>query len=184
MALQVSGTSLHDIAPWSGESFGLTLLTPTIIYVRDCMRLVAAADVRGLVHMTGGGFPENIPRVVPKGLAARINRSAWEVPPLFQWVQEVGGAGMELGTHCLLCLLCVATLPNSCHLFKPLLTSPTPVLHLQAGTVPDSEMFRTFNMGVGMVIVVPPGEVDKVMDLGLGAFVMGEIVEGQGVQLV
>ena len=99
--LQVSGTSLHDIAPWSGESFGLTLLTPTIIYVRDCMRLVAAADVRGLVHMTGGGFPENIPRVVPKGLAARINRSAWEVPPLFQWVQEVGGAGMGPGAHCL-----------------------------------------------------------------------------------
>ena len=96
---QVSGTSLHDIAPWSGESFGLTLLTPTIIYVRDCMRLVAAADVRGLVHMTGGGFPENIPRVVPKGLAARINRSAWEVPPLFQWVQEVGG-GVGLGPRC------------------------------------------------------------------------------------
>jgi phosphoribosylformylglycinamidine cyclo-ligase len=61
---------------------------------------------------------------------------------------------------------------------------PPSALPLQAGKVPDSEMFRTFNMGVGMVIVVPPGEVDKVMDLGLGAFVMGEIVEGQGVQLV
>jgi phosphoribosylaminoimidazole (AIR) synthetase len=88
--MQVSGTSLHDTAPWSGESFGLTLLTPTVIYVRDCMKLVAAADIRGLVHMTGGGFPENIPRVVPKGLAARVQRSAWEVPPLFQWLQEVG----------------------------------------------------------------------------------------------
>ncbi len=51
--------------------------------------MIGAADVRGLVHITGGGFPENIPRVVPKGLAARIRRSAWEVPPLFQWVQEV-----------------------------------------------------------------------------------------------
>jgi phosphoribosylformylglycinamidine cyclo-ligase len=86
----VSGTSLHDTAPWSGESFGLTLLTPTVIYVRDCMKMVGAADIRGLVHMTGGGFPENIPRVVPKGLAARIRRSAWEVPQLFQWIQEVG----------------------------------------------------------------------------------------------
>lgn len=59
--------------------------------------MIGAADVRGLVHITGGGFPENIPRVVPKGLAARIRRSAWEVPPLFQWVQEVsrgrGGRG-------------------------------------------------------------------------------------------
>lgn len=54
--------------------------------------MIGAADVRGLVHITGGGFPENIPRVVPKGLAARIRRSAWEVPPLFQWVQEVSGA--------------------------------------------------------------------------------------------
>ncbi|EFN58107.1 hypothetical protein CHLNCDRAFT_34524 [Chlorella variabilis] len=139
--LEVSGTSLHDTAPWSGESFGLTLLTPTVLYVRDCMKLVAAADVRGLVHMTGGGFPENIPRVVPKGLAARIQRSAWEVPPLFQWLQE-------------------------------------------AGKVPDSEMFRTFNMGVGMVIVVSRSDVDKVLDLGIGAFEMGEVVEGQGVELV
>lgn len=144
---QVSGHSLHDTAPWSGEPFGLSLLTPTVIYVRDCMKvrrkpvlratmgsaaagsrcsmhfaadqvgirrilprlpclsprssvrngkpchaclqMIGAADVRGLVHITGGGFPENIPRVVPKGLAARIRRSAWEVPPLFQWVQEV-----------------------------------------------------------------------------------------------
>ncbi|KAI3428807.1 hypothetical protein D9Q98_007624 [Chlorella vulgaris] len=139
--LEVSGTSLHDTAPWSGESFGLTLLTPTVIYVRDCMKLVAAADIRGLVHMTGGGFPENIPRVVPKGLAARVQRSAWEVPPLFQWLQE-------------------------------------------AGQVPDSEMFRTFNMGVGMVIVVPRSDVDTVLGLGIGAFEMGEIVEGQGVELV
>ena len=74
---------------------------------------------------------------------------------------------------------------NSCHLPCALLITPHPAnCRPQAGKVPDSEMFRTFNMGVGMVIVVPPGEVDKVMGLGLGAFVMGEIVEGQGVQLV
>lgn len=139
--LEVSGTSLHDTAPWSGESFGLTLLTPTVLYVRDVMKMVAAADIKGLVHMTGGGFPENIPRVVPKGLAARVRRSSWEVPQLFQWVQETG-------------------------------------------KVPDSEMFRTFNMGVGMVIVVPRSDVEKVMGLGLGAFEMGEIVEGSGVELV
>lgn len=55
---------------------------------------------------------------------------------------------------------------------------------LQAGQVPDSEMFRTFNMGVGMVIVVPRSDVDTVLGLGIGAFEMGEIVEGQGVELV
>ncbi|KAL4445380.1 hypothetical protein ABPG77_011205 [Micractinium sp. CCAP 211/92] len=139
--LEVSGHSLHDTAPWSGEPFGLSLLTPTVIYVRDCMKMIGAADVRGLVHITGGGFPENIPRVVPKGLAARIRRSAWEVPPLFQWVQE-------------------------------------------AGKVPDAEMFRTFNMGIGMVVVVPRSEVDTVLGLGLGAFEIGDIVEGSGVELV
>ncbi|PRW05839.1 phosphoribosylformylglycinamidine cyclo-ligase [Chlorella sorokiniana] len=140
--LEVSGTSLHDTAPWAPDtSVGLSLLTPTVLYVRDCMKMIGAADVRGLVHMTGGGFPENIPRVVPKGMAARIRRSAWEVPALFQWLQE-------------------------------------------AGKVPDSEMFRTFNMGVGMIIVVPRSEVDKVLGLGIGAFELGEIVEGSGVELV
>lgn len=136
--LEVSGNSLHDTAPWSGQSFGHTLLTPTIIYVLDVLKLIDAADVRGLVHITGGGFPENIPRVVPKGLATKVFRSSWEVPALFQWVQE-------------------------------------------AGSVPDAEMFRTFNMGVGMVAVVPKSDVEKALAAGVGAFVLGEIVEGEGV---
>ena len=93
--MQVSGHSLHDTAPWSGQSFGLTLLTPTVLYVRDVMKLISTVAVRGLVHITGGGFPENIPRVVPKGLATRIRRDAWEVPPLFQWLQEVRGGGRQ-----------------------------------------------------------------------------------------
>lgn len=88
--------------------------------------------------MTGGGFPENIPRVVPKGLAAKVHTKSWEVPALFQWVQQAGG-------------------------------------------VPDAEMFRTFNMGVGMVIVVDAADVDATMNAGIGTFVMGEIVEGSGV---
>ena len=87
----MSGTSLHDPAPWApGTSVGLSLLTPTVLYVRDVMAMLGSgADVRGLVHMTGGGFPENIPRVVPKGLAARVRRDAWQVPALFQWLQQV-----------------------------------------------------------------------------------------------
>ena len=138
--LEVSGKSLHDSAPWlsNGDSIGAALLTPTVIYVRDALKLIDTVDVRGFVHITGGGFPENIPRVVPKGLATSITTSSWEVPPLFKWLQ-------------------------------------------QAGNVPDSEMFRTFNMGVGLVAVVPKGDVDRALGAGVGAFVMGEIVEGQGV---
>ena len=178
------------------------------------MRLVAAADVRGLVHMTGGGFPENIPRVVPKGLAARIARSSWEVPPLFQWVQEVSvrwrrrrrqGWWWGLAARLECCMedsrvgwpWCIPTHPCCSPPTHPLLLPPHPActhpagwrpcIHaccVQAGKVPDSEMFRTFNMGVGMVIVVPRSDVDKVLGLGLGAWVMGEVVEGQGVELV
>ncbi|KAL6769327.1 PURM1 [Auxenochlorella protothecoides x Auxenochlorella symbiontica] len=137
--LEVSGTGLGDAAPWSDDSVGHSLLTPTTIYVRDVLRLTEAVDVKGLVHMTGGGFPENIPRVVPKGLATRVSRGSWEVPALFQWLQE-------------------------------------------AGKVADEEMFRTFNMGVGMVIVVAPKDVDAVLQTLPQAWVMGEIVEGSGVE--
>jgi phosphoribosylformylglycinamidine cyclo-ligase len=137
--LEVSGTSLHDQAPWAPEqSIGLSLLTPTALYVRDVMRLIAAADVRGLVHITGGGFPENIPRVVPKGLATKIVQRSWEVPAMFRWLQE-------------------------------------------AGSIPDAEMFRTFNMGVGMVVVVPKADIDKALGAGVNAWVVGEIIEGNGV---
>ena len=100
--MQVSGTSLHDPAPWASEAIGLTLLTPTVIYVPAILQLLGAVDVKGLVHITGGGFPENIPRVVPKGLAAKVHKSAWEVPSLFQWLQEVG-PGCGLLTRCLVC---------------------------------------------------------------------------------
>lgn len=58
-----------------------------------CLPARVSVCVQGLVHITGGGFPENIPRVVPKGLATRINRSAWDIPPLFKWLQEVGQGG-------------------------------------------------------------------------------------------
>ncbi|RMZ56339.1 hypothetical protein APUTEX25_004696 [Auxenochlorella protothecoides] len=167
--LEVSGTGLGDAAPWSDDSVGRSLLTPTTIYVRDVLRLTEAVDVKvslvkggggewERVHAgtpqceqgragrhclqssgPGGGFPENIPRVVPKGLATRVSRGSWEVPALFQWLQE-------------------------------------------AGKVADEEMFRTFNMGVGMVIVVAPKDVDAVLQTLPQAWVMGEIVEGSGVE--
>ncbi|GAB4816639.1 hypothetical protein N2152v2_003685 [Parachlorella kessleri] len=138
LLVQVSATSLHDKAPWCDQRLGDVLLTPTVIYVKDVLKLIHVADVHGLVHITGGGFPENIPRVVPKGLATKVDRSAWEIPPLFKWLQE-------------------------------------------AGKVPESEMFRTFNMGVGLVAMVDRASVDAALSAGVGAFVLGEIVEGEGV---
>mmetsp|Transcript_18686 Transcript_18686/g.56491 ORF Transcript_18686/g.56491 Transcript_18686/m.56491 type:complete len:386 (+) Transcript_18686:167-1324(+) len=140
--LQVSGTKLGDKVPWGEATFGEVLLEPTVIYVRRIMKVLQLTDnVKGLVHITGGGFWENIPRVLPEGLQAKIFRDKWEVPPLFQWLQKEGG-------------------------------------------VTDNEMFRTYNMGVGMIMVVPPGDVHTVLGAGIDAFVLGEIVEGQGVQLV
>lgn len=142
--VDVAGASLHDPAPWegaNGATIGGALLTPTRLYVRDVMKLIKSADVRGLIHITGGGFPENIPRVVPKGLATKIDKNSWHIPPMFQWIQHTGG-------------------------------------------VPESEMFRTFNMGVGMVVVVPQEDVEVALAAGVGAFVMGEIIQGEGVVLV
>lgn len=138
--LEKSGRSLLDIAPWSEQSFGLTLLTPTVIYVSAVLDLIKKVDVKGLVHITGGGFPENIPRVVPKGLATKIFRSSWDIPPVFQWIQQTGG-------------------------------------------IEDDEMFRTFNMGVGLVAVVSSNDVDAALDANSDLFVLGEIVEGAGVQM-
>eukprot|EP00887_Chlorella_sp_A99_P001916 scaffold18.g1916.t1 len=149
--LEVSGTSLTDPAPWDARtSIGLSLLTPTVIYVRQVLDLLAKADIKGLVHITGGGFPENIPRVVPKGLTARVNKAAWEPLPLFRWIQEAsGGAGKQT-----------------------------------AGKVPEAEMFRTFNMGVGMIAVVDRSQVDAALAAASDAFVLGEIVTGsEGVVL-
>lgn len=138
--LEVSGTPLTARAPWgASQAVGESLLTPTALYVRPIARLLERVRVNGLVHMTGGGFPENIPRVVPKGLGTRVRRTAWEVPPLFRWLAQAGG-------------------------------------------VASDEMFRTFNMGIGMIIVVDAADAQAVLDAGIGAMELGDIVPGAGVQ--
>lgn len=96
--------------------------------------------MQGLVHITGGGFPENIPRVIPKGLGAKIFRGSWEIPPLFSWIQETG-------------------------------------------KILESEMFLTFNMGIGMIAIMEKSDADKVLELGYDARVIGEIVNRDGVDL-
>ncbi|KAK9815080.1 hypothetical protein WJX73_007114 [Symbiochloris irregularis] len=141
--LEASQTKLQDPVPWEQDaaaaSIGKALLAPTVIYVRQVLGLAQAVRVKGLVHITGGGFTENIPRVLPSGLGCRIDSASWQVPGLFRWLQK-------------------------------------------AGNVEEQEMFRTFNMGIGMVAVVDAGDADAALAHLGNACVLGHIVEGDGVQ--
>ena len=123
-----------------GRSLGETLLTPTKIYVKPVLALLAAVAARGISHSTGGGFYENIPRSIPDGLCAKLERAAVRVPPIFD-------------------------------------------LLAKTGHIPERDMFNTFNMGVGMSIVVPRDQADRALavlrDQGEDAYLLGEIVEGE-----
>lgn len=137
--LEVSGTSLHQKTPWSNANFGTVLLEPTIIYVKKVIELHEKVGLKGVVHITGGGMTENIPRVIPKGLGVRVNTKSYEIPPLFQWMQDTG-------------------------------------------KVPLDDLRRTFNLGVGMIVVVNKADAEKVMSLyGPDSWVLGEVVVGDGV---
>eukprot|EP00892_Ulva_mutabilis_P011524 jgi/Ulvmu1/8744/UM047_0086.1 len=139
--LERSGISLHDPAPWD-ESMkaGLSLLTPTALYVNALIQLRNDCGYKGAVHITGGGFYENIPRVIPKGMGCKIDSAAWTPLPIFEWLQGQGGISRD-------------------------------------------EMFRTFNMGVGMVVAAAPADLDRTLELLPGSFVLGEVVDGGGVQI-
>ncbi|DBA65604.1 TPA: Phosphoribosylformylglycinamidine cyclo-ligase, chloroplastic, variant 2 [Trebouxia sp. C0005] len=140
--VEVSGKSLQDPAPWGGAgTLGHALLEPTLIYVKRLLALTDAVHVKGCVHITGGGFTENLPRVMPKGLACKVQTSSWEWPPLFQWLQ-------------------------------------------QAGNIATPEMYRTFNMGVGMVVILPESDVEKALAIDGAGFVLGTVVTGDEVQIV
>ena len=132
------------VEPLGGKSLGETLLTPTKIYVKPMLALMDAVNVKSVAHITGGGFFENIPRALPEGCAAKIDRGAVKVLPIFDLIAKTGG-------------------------------------------IPEREMFNTFNMGVGMIAVVAAEDVDKALETlkasGEDAYVLGEIVGGEGVIL-
>jgi phosphoribosylformylglycinamidine cyclo-ligase len=88
-----SGLAWDDPSPFGGGSLGQALLTPTRLYVKPALAAVRAGGVHALAHITGGGLTENLPRVLPEGLGARIDLSAWALPPVFRWLSET--AGME-----------------------------------------------------------------------------------------
>ena len=117
-----------------GQTLGEALLTPTRIYVKPVLRCMEEATVKGVSHITGGGFFENIPRCLPEGLAAKIDKAAIKTPPIFAMLQSMG-------------------------------------------SIPERDMFNTFNMGVGMTVIVSPDDADKAMAALGDAYVIGEIVE-------
>jgi phosphoribosylformylglycinamidine cyclo-ligase len=123
-----------------GKTIAEALLVPTKIYVKPVLALLEKVNVKGISHITGGGFYENIPRSIPDGLCAKIDKSAIKVLPIFDEIAKWGN-------------------------------------------IPERDMFNTYNMGVGMSIVVPAAEVDTALEIlkahGEDAYVIGEIIEGE-----
>ncbi|KAJ1961484.1 Bifunctional purine biosynthetic protein ade1 [Dipsacomyces acuminosporus] len=137
-----AGLSFHSPCPWSeGKSVGEALLTPTRIYVKPLLPLVHKSLVKGMAHITGGGFTDNIPRVLPKGLGVEIDASSWEFPGVFQWIKKTGNIAAE-------------------------------------------EMARTFNCGIGMVLVVAKENAAEVVNSlnasGESAYVIGKLTAAAG----
>ena len=125
-------------AELGGKSLGETLLTPTKIYVKSVLALMEQVKVKGISHITGGGFYENIPRSIPEGLGAKIEKNAVRVLPIFDLIAKTGN-------------------------------------------IPERDMYNTFNMGVGMSIVVPAEDAAKALEIlkehGEDAYLIGEIIE-------
>jgi len=135
------GLSLSETYPGMDKPLGDILLTPTRLYSKPVQTLMAAVKVKAMAHITGGGFIENIPRVLPAGLGATVQRGTWPVPAIFTFLQQQGG-------------------------------------------VDELEMYNLYNMGIGMVAVVPACDAEKaVAALGGEAFIIGQVVPGEGVNL-
>ena len=126
------------VSELGGKSVGETLLTPTKIYVKPVLSLLEKVNVKGISHITGGGFYENIPRSIPEGLCAKIDRSAVRILPVFELIAK-------------------------------------------RGNISERDMFNTFNMGVGMSIVVSGEDADKALSVlhesGEDAYIIGEIIK-------
>ena len=126
------------VAELGGKSTGETLLTPTKIYVKPMVNLFEKVTVKAVSHITGGGFYENLPRSLPTGFTAKIEKSAVKILPIFDLIAKTGN-------------------------------------------IPERDMFNTFNMGVGMSIVVDKNDADKTLEIlkenGENAYIIGEIIE-------
>lgn len=140
--VELSGLGWDADSPFSDGSLGAALLAPTRLYVKQALAAVRAGGVHALAHITGGGLTENPPRVIPEGLACRIDLDAWDLPPVFQW------------------------LANTASMAEP-------------------ELLKTFNCGIGMMLVVAEDRAEALADLlraeGETVVRMGQVVPGEGV---
>ena len=144
IAFDVAGLSVNDMVPELGSTIGEALLRPHRSYLPVIRPLLGKGLVKGMAHITGGGITDNLPRILPEGCGAGIDRSAWEVPALFKWLQR-------------------------------------------QGSVPDEDMLRTFNMGIGLIVICGRDDAGAVMDMlagsgELGGLRIGEIQDGAGVR--
>ena len=141
-----AGLTFSSPCPWKSDvSLGRVLLEPTQIYIPQVLPLAKAGLLKGMSHITGGGFIENIPRVLPKGLGCYIDVATWEFPPVFRWL-------------------------------------------LKTGNIEPLEMARTFNNGIGLVLIVDASNVGGVLkainrtspDV---AYRIGEVITASGVEM-
>lgn len=141
LLLEEVGYDLQDeLAELGGAKLGDVLLEPTKIYVKSALKLIEQVNVKGMAHITGGGFIENIPRVLPEGVNVDIAYGSWPILPIFELMQ-------------------------------------------QKGSISNRDMFTTFNMGIGLVVVVPAEQADEALrianELGEKAYRIGTVTEGQ-----
>ncbi|MGD2065030.1 MAG: phosphoribosylformylglycinamidine cyclo-ligase, partial [Dehalococcoidia bacterium] len=127
-------SSLSKFYPELGKSLGEELLQPHRCYYPQLKP--ALPIIKGIAHITGGGFTGNIPRVLPEGVTAHIHKDKWDIPPIFQIIQGKGG-------------------------------------------IEEAEMYRVFNMGIGMTVVCSPHQVAKIVSALPQAKVIGEIIKGE-----
>ncbi|MBB6731217.1 phosphoribosylformylglycinamidine cyclo-ligase [Cohnella zeiphila] len=141
LLIETKGYSFADKLPeLEGRTLGDVLIEPTRIYVKSVLKLIESVTVKGMAHITGGGFIENIPRVLPDGVNVDIELGSWPIQPIFKLMQR-------------------------------------------DGAISDRDMFTTFNMGVGMVLVVPADQAQQAVELakqcGERAYVIGKVTEGR-----
>jgi len=135
----VNEENLKEYVEELGKTVGEALLEPTRIYVKPILKLIEEVKVKGISHITGGGFYENLPRMLREGVSLKIDKNSYEVPALFKLIAS-------------------------------------------RGNIPERDMYNTFNMGIGMAVIVPENEVEKAINLlkeaGEEAYLIGEVVPG------
>jgi phosphoribosylformylglycinamidine cyclo-ligase len=138
---EVGGYTADSYIDELGATVGKALLETHQSFLPQIGPLLGSGVIKGLAHITGGGFLENIPRILPEGVGVQINRGTWPVPPIFGIMQELGN-------------------------------------------VPDNEMFRTFNMGIGMIVVCAEENINEIIANQKACYKIGKIEKGNGVTVI